>query len=61
LGESRQYSLVSYGKDLDSKYIGDFAPVIVMHETKQAEVKELNQAVQKRFREAVRLMGKPLN
>lgn len=42
LGEARQYSLLRYGSMIDGKYIGDFAPLIVMHETKQEEVKELN-------------------
>jgi hypothetical protein len=59
LGESRQFGLISYGRQ-DGKYIGDLVPIMVMHQTKQDEVKELNKSVQRRFREALKQMGKPL-
>lgn len=51
--------MISYGRQ-DGKYIGDLVPIMVMHQTKQDEVKELNKSVQRRFREALKQMGKPL-
>ena len=49
------------GESDGGKYLGDFAPVLIMHETKQEEVKELNKDVDKRFREAIKKMGKSLS
>lgn len=60
LGDARQFVVVGFGNN-DGKYLGDLVPVMVMHETKQQEVKQLNKDVHKRFRDAVKRMGKPLN
>ena len=53
LALERQFTLISYG-DRGPGYIGDYAPVIVMHKDKKEEVKEQNEAVRKRFAEALR-------
>ena len=51
---NKQFEIISYGGDRGPGYIGDFAPVLVMHEKKKESVKLQNKEVNERFAEALR-------